>query len=114
MQNLRRCIPIALALLAGCASPPPVPVAADAPEKVAPAYQLESKRPGEQGTVRLQVLADESGKPVKLYVLKSSGFPSLDQQALDTVRNWRFAPAKLKGKPIAEWVLVPIRFVNKP
>jgi len=102
-------------LLAGCASSPPLPPGADkAPEKLAPAYQMESHRPGEQGMVHLQVFADENGKPVKLFVIKSSGFPRLDQLAVDAVRNWRFPPAKLKGKPSAEWVLVPIRFVYRP
>lgn len=110
-------IALAAALLSGCAlfAPKPLPpVSEAAPEKVAPAYIMDSHRPGEQGTVRLQVLADGSGKPLRVFVLKTSGFPRLDQLAMDTVKTWHFPPAKLKGKPVEEWILVPIKFVYKP
>jgi protein TonB len=43
----------------------------------------------------------------------SSGSSRLDQSALDTVRRWKFVPARLGKDPIAAWVLVPIAFTLK-
>jgi TonB family protein len=33
-----------------------------------------------------------------------------DQAAIDAVRQWKFKPAMAKGKPVAVWVAVPVRF----
>lgn len=77
-------------------------------------YVIESHRQSEQGLVRLQVLVDEKGVPAQSYVLKSSGKSSLDELAQNEVKKWRFVPAMLKGKPVVQSVLVPIRFVYKP
>src|SRR5258708_5593929 len=44
-------------------------------------------------------------------IADSSGFDSLDDAALDTVRSrWRFVPARHAGLAVESWVLVPIRF----
>jgi protein TonB len=46
----------------------------------------------------------------KWRLKKSSGYSILDKSALDSVRTWRFEPAKYRGSPITMWVDVPIRF----
>lgn len=43
-------------------------------------------------------------------VLTSSGFPLLDESALDAVRRWRFIPGTRGGDPVATTVLMPVRF----
>jgi len=40
----------------------------------------------------------------------SSGSPRLDQAALDTVKRWRFVPARQGDQSVAAWVVVPISF----
>lgn len=79
-------------------------------ENPPPSYPPQSKRRHEEGTVLLRVYVSASGLPEKIELNMSSGWPRLDQAALDTVRNWRFVPANQGGKPVTAWVNVPINF----
>jgi protein TonB len=75
-----------------------------------PDYPSLSRRLGEEGRIILRVLISPEGLPRDIQLQASSGFPRLDQAALQTVRRWRFAPAMRGEEPLAAWVLVPIRF----
>jgi protein TonB len=75
-----------------------------------PGYPPAARRAGQQGTVTLRVLVKRDGLPSKVEVEKSSGFSHLDTAARDTVRGWRFVPARQGGDPIESWVLVPVVF----
>ena len=75
-----------------------------------PSYPLISRRMGEEGEVRLRVHVDTTGQAQQIEVFRSSGFPRLDQAALDTVKQWRFIPARQGDQPVAAWVIVPIQF----
>lgn len=102
------------------AVPPPVMVAppvvtapifaADYLDNPAPAYPALSRRSGEQGRVVLRVLVNPSGTADEVEVRASSGYTRLDDAARDTVRRWRFVPAKRGDQAIAAWVLIPISF----
>jgi protein TonB len=76
----------------------------------APAYPRASRVAGQQGQVMLKVLVSDQGSAVSVQVQRSSGFARLDDAALDTVRQWRFVPAKRGAEAIEDWVLVPITF----
>lgn len=78
-----------------------------------PAYPPLSRRMGEEGRVvlRVHVRADGSASDVQLQA--TSGSPRLDQAALDTVRRWKFVPARRGDEAVAAWVLVPIVFSLK-
>ena len=75
-----------------------------------PVYPLVARRNGEQGTVTLRVLVTREGAPAQVSVEKTSGSGHLDHAALETVRTWRFVPARRGMEPIEAWVLVPIVF----
>ena len=95
--------------------PPPLPVTqprfnADYLDNPKPPYPGASRRMGEEGEVRLRVQVDTSGHAQQIEVYRSSGFPRLDQAALDTVKQWRFVPARQGDQPIPAWVIVPIQF----
>lgn len=97
------------------APPPPLPVTqprfnADYLDNPKPPYPSASRRMGEEGEVRLRVHVDSAGTAQQIEVVRSSGFPRLDQAALDTVRQWRFIPARQGDQPIPAWVIVPIQF----
>lgn len=110
-------------------SPPPAPaieVAQAAPSPPQPAtparpadylanpkppYPALSKRLGEEGTVRLNILVNPDGSVAQLELLESSGHPRLDRSAMTTVRSqWKFEPARRGGRAVAAWVIVPIQF----
>ena len=99
-------------------SAPATPVAITAPIFNAayllnppPAYPAQSKRRNEDGKVFLRVYVNADGAAEKIELQTSSGWPRLDQAAQDTVRNWRFVPAKQGDKAVPAWVIVPINFV---
>ena len=75
-----------------------------------PVYPVSSRRRGEQGTVLLKVLVTREGAAASVNVEKTSGYAALDQSAVDSVRKWRFAPARQGAEPIESSVLVPIVF----
>jgi len=76
-----------------------------------PEYPPASRRAGEEGTVQLQVFVLESGRAGEVKVAKSSGFPKLDEAAVNEVRrNWRFVPGKEDGKPVSMWHTFAVTF----
>lgn len=75
-----------------------------------PRYPLAARRNGEQGTVTLRVLVSVEGMPASVGVEQTSGSRHLDQAALETVRSWRFVPARRGDQAVEAWVLVPIVF----
>ena len=75
-----------------------------------PPYPGVSRRLGEEGEVRLRVRVDPAGIAQQVEIQQGSGYPRLDQAALDTVRQWRFVPARQGDQPVAAWVIVPIQF----
>ena len=73
-------------------------------------YPAAAKKDNVEGTVWVKTLVDEHGKVAKAIIQKS-GAEVLNQAAIDAVNQWVFAPAVMKGKPVAVWVSIPFRFV---
>ncbi|MFN3751871.1 MAG: TonB family protein [Thiobacillus sp.] len=96
-------------------APPPPPTTpprpADYLNNPKPIYPVLSRRLGEEGIVRLNILVNPDGSVARLEIAKSSGYPRLDEVAVKTVQSsWKFEPARQAGKPVAAWVIVPIEF----
>ena len=97
---------------------PPSPVVLDAePDYKAdylnnprPPYPMVARRMGYHGNVVLdvEVLAEGKAGDVKLH--QSSGYDILDNAALQTVKTWRFTPARRFGQAVTQRFLVPIKF----
>jgi len=79
-----------------------------------PPYPLVARRNGEQGTVTLKVRVTREGIAASVAVEKTSGSAHLDDAALETVRTWRFVPARQGSQPVEAWVLVPVVFRLQP
>jgi periplasmic protein TonB len=75
-----------------------------------PEYPHSARSEGKEGRVLLRVLVDAEGKTKTVQVNLSSGNDALDRAAMDTVRRWRFAPARYGDHPIESWVRIPIDF----
>jgi protein TonB len=76
-----------------------------------PEYPRMARRLGEEGTVLLRVFVSAQGAPETIELHRSSGSPRLDRAARETVRSWKFVPARKGERPVGAWVLVPITFV---
>lgn len=98
---------VAIAPAAHLATPPP-PVNQAPPRAVQfnpnaggggsfpdPRYPAIALRNHYQGTVIIEFVVDPTGRLEWAKIQKSSGFPVLDEEALETVKSrWRFAPGK--------------------
>jgi protein TonB len=83
---------------------------ADYLDNPAPRYPPLSRRMGEQGRVLLRVHVAAGGTAMEVTLHKTSGFERLDRAALETVKQWKFVPARQGDKPVSAWVIVPIQF----
>ncbi|NPA80761.1 MAG: energy transducer TonB [Thermotogae bacterium] len=59
--------------------------------KVKPKYPRRARREGWQGTVVVQVVLNSNGTIKSLNLARSSGYPALDNAALNAVRGWVFS-----------------------
>lgn len=75
-----------------------------------PVYPSLARKMGHEGVVLLAAEILSDGRVGQLVVKKSSGFPTLDQTALDAVQRWKFIPARWMGKAVSAWVDVPVKF----
>jgi len=76
----------------------------------APNYPPMSRRLGEQGRVLLDVYILANGTVGELRIKQSSGFSRLDQAALQTVKTWRYQPARRGQQAIDFWYVQPLSF----
>lgn len=75
-----------------------------------PPYPEEARAERLEGVVLLLVSVDAAGRVADAQIVSSSGHPLLDRAALDSVRSWRFEPARTHGSAVAARVEIPIRF----
>ncbi|MCA4901028.1 MAG: energy transducer TonB, partial [Rhodocyclaceae bacterium] len=75
-----------------------------------PRYPPAAARLRETGRVLLAVSVSAAGLPERVEIAATSGSPRLDQAALETVKRWRFVPARQGDKPVAASVTVPLVF----
>jgi protein TonB len=103
---------VAAVATAPAASPALEPARFDADylNNPAPAYPMLSRRQGETGKVLLLVQVSAHGTAAQVEIKQGSGFPRLDQAALNAVRQWRFVPARRGDAAVAASVVVPITF----
>jgi periplasmic protein TonB len=73
-----------------------------------PQYPQEAFVKKIEGTVEVEILIDAGGNVARARVVQS--IPALDQAALQTVYQWRFAPAIKNGHPVATIARAPVAF----
>jgi protein TonB len=80
--------------------------------RVDPVYPAIAISAGIEGTVILEAIVDEEGRVENLKVLRSNGV--LDRPALEAVRQWRYSPVLLDGRPekFILTVVVSFRFTD--
>jgi protein TonB len=73
-----------------------------------PIFPYEVRQRGIQGVVVVEFIIDERGDVAYAEIRES--IPALDDAAVACVKEWRFAPAKKAGKPIAAGARAPMTF----
>jgi len=76
---------------------------------VMPAYPVLARTVGASGVVIIEATIDARGDVVAAKVLRS--VPTLDQAAVDAVRQWKYTPARLNGEPVAVLITVTVNFM---
>jgi len=86
----------------------------DAPPRLlhfeAPRYPSLAREAGIEGTVRLRVWIDETGRVTNAIVIASEVTPSMDEAALEAARRCRFEPAKQRDVAVPAMVEIPFVF----
>jgi protein TonB len=93
--------------------PPTVTVVPPSPiggSMAKPAYPPEAMRRRLQGTVLLHIDVAASGVPTAAVVVRSSGYPLLDDAAVAGVLKWRFNPASRGGQAVASAIDHAVEF----
>jgi TonB family protein len=83
---------------------PPKPV-----KKVYAKYPDTAKAKKLEGTVRLNVLVDETGHVIDIKITKSA-HPLLDDAVTKAYQQWTFQPATKQGIPVKVWISVAMSF----
>ena len=78
-----------------------------------PIYPKVAIRNQWEGTVHIKLLIKVDGSVGSILIVKSSGYIVLDKSALRAIRSWQFVPATKKGKPVASWQVIPVKFELK-
>lgn len=75
-----------------------------------PPYPQVARRQGWEGTVVLRINIGPGGNVENVATQKSTGHDALDESAAQSVKTWRFDPAKDGEFPVSSVVDLPIRF----
>ncbi len=75
-----------------------------------PVYPMVARRMGWEGRVILNVEVLAEGSCGAVVVYRSSGHEVLDNAAINTVKTWRFTPARHIGNAVTQWFKVPVNF----
>jgi protein TonB len=91
----------------------PLPVGGDVQtakliSKVDPSYPVLAKNQHVAGDVRIDALIDPNGHVTTMKVI--SGPTLLHQAAMDALRQWKYQPASLDGKPVPMHLTVTLQF----
>jgi len=91
-------------LLQGCLSSPQPQNHADPSKCLGPAYPPDALKAKEEGTVTMDLLISTTGYVKDSKILTSSGYPDLDQAALDGLSKCHFKPMTYyNGTPMEGW-----------
>ena len=99
-----RCVPLPCPAPSLLMSSPPVVT-----HRVVPDYPKDAFDRELQGEVKLKLLVGEDGR-VKAIEVISSTDEVFNASAIAAAKRFRFSPAKKDGKPVQDYVLLPLRF----
>ena len=79
--------------------------------KIDPIYPSDARDSGVDGKVVVQAVIRENGTVGDVQVLTAiPGWPSLDRNAIEALREWKYRPALKDGDPVSVYSTVTIQF----
>jgi TonB family protein len=75
-----------------------------------PVYPPEAAAAGVEGVVIAELVIDEAGEVKDARIMRS--IPLLDDAALKAVRNWRYEPTVVDGRPVPIRMTVTVNFTT--
>jgi len=75
-----------------------------------PGYPPLSAELGEQGEVVVHVVIGVDGSVIAADVMRTSGYPRLDQATVAALKKWHFTPAVQNGLAVPSEEVFPVRF----
>jgi protein TonB len=79
-------------------------------QDVRPIYPESMRAAAREGVVPLDAIIGEDGSVTSVRVLSADVHPDFAIAAVDAVRQWRFSPTLLNGKPIEVVMTVKVAF----
>lgn len=76
---------------------------------VEPEFSEEARKAKVAGNVLVSIIVDASGHPQNVRVIRGIGM-GLDEKAVEAVRQYRFKPATMNGKPVPVEVNFDVNF----
>ncbi|MGA7158376.1 MAG: M56 family metallopeptidase [Acidobacteriaceae bacterium] len=77
--------------------------------QVEPEYSKQAKAAKFSGDVEVYLVVDKEGHPANVRVVKGVGM-GLDEKAVEAVRQYRFKPATLDGRPVPVDLYIDVNF----
>ena len=74
-----------------------------------PEFSDEARRAKYQGVCVVSLIVDAQGNPQRVQVVRHLGM-GLDEKAVEAVKQYRFKPATLQGKPVPVEVNIEVNF----
>jgi TonB family protein len=74
-----------------------------------PEFSDEARRTNFQGVCVVSLIVDAQGNPQRVQVVRHLGM-GLDEKAVEAVKQYRFKPATLQGKPVPVEVNIEVNF----
>ena len=94
-------------------NPPPCATAPAPIHSPNPEYSKEARKAKVEGAVVLGAIVDVDGHPHDIHVVRNLGH-GLDEQAIETLKQWTFEPGKSEGVPVPVLVNVQMSFRLHP
>lgn len=108
--NLAQAMPVSIPKHSGILSlgqvdEPPLPVFTPPPN-----YPSKARRRRLESHLMLKLVIDSKGDVRKVEIVSGEHLDVFRKPAIKTIQRWRFKPARLKGKPVAVLVTLPLEF----
>ena len=70
---------------------------------------MEARKAGVEGMVIIGLVVDKVGEPTDVKIISPVGY-GLDEKAIESVKTWKFEPARRGAEPVAVYATVEVAF----